>query len=119
MRGYVDSTLDRSGEGSAVYWGDLRTGRERYLLVVWLSDTSLASGQRCPSTIAWHDYPWGLRLLRNLQLPLSDFFYRENPRQNGPEGQRTGGPVIESNSYDGVSARFYCHAGKWLAQQLH
>jgi len=117
--GYVDSTLDRFGERSAVYWCDRKAGPERYLLVVWVSDTSLATAQRCPPTIAWHNHPYGLHLLRNERLPLSAFWYRDNPRQNGPAGQMTEGPVIESNSYDGLAARFYCHAGRWLVQQLH
>src|SRR5439155_1320500 len=63
--GYVDSTLDRFGERSAVYWCDRKAGPERYLLVVWVSDTSLATAQRCPPTIAWHNHPYGLHLLRN------------------------------------------------------
>ncbi len=48
--GYLDSTLDRFGERSAVYWCDRKAGPERYLLVVWVSDTSLATVQRCPPT---------------------------------------------------------------------
>src|SRR2546426_11734088 len=117
--GYLDSSIDRFGDRSAVYWCDRKAGPERYLLVVWVSDTSLATARRCPPTIAWHNHPYGLHLLRNERLPLSDFWYRENPRQNGPAGQMTEGPVIESKSYDGLAARFYCHAGKWLVQQLH
>ena len=117
--GYLDSSIDRFGERSAVYWCERKAGPERYLLVVWLSDTSLATVQRCPPTVEWRNPPHGLRLLRNERLPLSDFFYRENPRRDGPAGQMTEGPVIESNSYDGVAARFYCYAGKWLVQQLH
>ena len=117
--GYLDSTLDASGDRSAVYWCERTAGPERYLLVVWLSDTSLAAAQRCPPTIAWRNHPYGLHLLRNERLRLGDFWYRANPREHGPADQVTKGPVIESNSYDGVAARFYCYAGKWLVQQLH
>jgi hypothetical protein len=84
-----------------------------------VSDSTLATARGCSATVAWRNHPWGLRLLRNQQIPLNNFFYRDNPRQAGPAGQVTVGPVIESNSYDGVAARFYCHGGKWLVQQLH
>ncbi len=63
--GYLDSSIDRFGERSAVYWCDRKAGPERYLLVVWLSDTSLATVQRCPPTVEWRNPPHGLRLLRN------------------------------------------------------
>jgi len=116
--GYLDSKLDQFGEKSAVYWCQRPAGAERYLLVVWLSDSALASTFQCARTIAWRNYPGGLRVLRHERFALSDFWYREDPKRHGPSDSVTDGPVIESE-YDGVAARFFCHAGKWLVQQLH
>jgi len=115
--GYLDSKLDQFGEKSAVYWCQRPAGAERYLLVVWISDSSLANTFACPRTIAWQNYPGGLRVLRQERLALNDFWYREDPKHDGPTGAVTDGPVIESE-YDGVAARFFCHARKWLVQQL-
>ena len=115
--GYLESKLDQFGEKSAVYWCQRPAGVERYLLVIWISDSSLASTFTCPRTIAWQNYPGGLRVLRHERLALKDFWHREDPKRHGPLDLVTEGPVIESE-YDGVAARFYCQAGAWLIQQL-
>ena len=116
--GYLDSKLDQFGDYSAIYWCQRPAAAERYLLVVWLSDSVDANAFKCPRTIAWRNYPGGLRVSRHERLALSDFWYREDPKRHGPSDSVTDGPVIESE-YDGVAARFFCHAGKWLVQQLH
>jgi hypothetical protein len=116
--GYLDSKVDEFSEKSAVYWCQRPAGAERYLLVVWLSDSALASTFRCARTIAWRNYPGGLRVSRQERLALSGFWDREDPKRHGPSDAVTDGPLIESE-YDGVGARFFCHAGKWLVQQLH
>ena len=116
--GYLDSTLDQFGEKSAVYWCQRPPAAERYLLVVWLSDSAVANGFKCPRTIAWRNYPGGLRVSRHERLALSAFSYQEDPKRHGPSDAVTDGPLIESE-YDGVGARFFCHAGTWLVQQLH
>ena len=115
--GYVDSKLDQFGDNSAIYWCQRIPAAERYLLVVWLSDSTVANAFKCPRTLAWRNYPGGLRVLRHERLALSDFWYRDDPKRHGPSGAMTDGPVIESE-YDGVGARFFCHAGRWLVQQL-
>jgi len=116
--GYLDSKLDQFGDKSAVYWCQRPTGTERYLLVVWLSDSTLGSGFTCPHTVAWRNYPGGLRVLRHERLALAGFWYREDPKQRGPSDMVTDGVVIESE-YDGVGARFFCSGRNWLVQQLH
>ena len=107
-----------SSATSAIYWCQRPPAAERYLLVVWLSDSAVANAFKCPRTIAWRNYPGGLRVFRHERLALSDFWYREDPKHHGPSDAVTDGPVIESE-YDGVGARFFCHAGTWLVQQLH
>ncbi len=82
--GYLDSKVDQFGEKSAVYWCQRPTGAERYLLVVWLSDSALASTFRCARTIAWRNYPGGLRVSRQERLALSGFWDREDPKRHGP-----------------------------------
>ena len=116
--GYLDSKLDQFGEKSAVYWCQRPPAAERYLLVVWLSDSAVANAFKCPRTIACRNYPGGLRVFRHERLALSDFWYREDPERHGRSDAVTDGPVIESE-YAGVGARFFCHAGTWLVQQLH
>ena len=116
--GYLDSKLDQFGDNSAIYWCQRPAGAERYLLVVWLSDSAVSYAFKCPRTIAWRNYPGGLRVARHERLALSDFWYRDDPKRHGPSGAMTDGPVIETE-YDGVGARFFCHAGTWLVQQLH
>jgi hypothetical protein len=116
--GYLESKVDQFGEKTAVYWCQRPTGAERYLLVVWLSDSSLANTFTCPRTLAWRNYPGGLRVLHGERLALSEYWYRKDPKRRGPSDSVTDGPVIESE-YDGVAARFFCHAGDWLVQQLH
>ena len=115
--GYIESRTDEFGENSAVYWCQVPTGAERYRLVVWIGDSSLSSSFTCPRTIAWKNYPGGLRLVRSEHSPLRDFWYREDPTRKGPADGVTDGTIIESE-YDGISARFFCRAGKWLVQQL-
>jgi hypothetical protein len=116
--GYFDSRLDEFGERSAIYWCRRSAGPQPYLLVIWVSDSTLAAGFRCPRTISWHNPPGGLRVLRDRRLVLSDFRYHEDPRAHGHAESFTDGPLIHSE-YDGVIDRFYCHAGRWLVQQLH
>ena len=41
--GYLDSKLDQFGDNSAIYWCQRPPAAERYLLVVWLSDSTVAN----------------------------------------------------------------------------
>lgn len=109
---YVLGYLGRDRESSAAFWCTRPTALEKYVLVI------VAAKNSCPDEISWQNYPGGLSVLRGARIPLSEFFYREDPRKKGPSGKYTSGPIIRSE-YDGVGVLFFCHGGKWLAKQFH
>jgi len=115
---YAFGYLGTSDSLSAVYWCQAQAGRPRYLLVVWIADSARASRFHCPRKILWDDPPHNLVILRDTTLLLRSLSYRGGGRWTGPRDARTQGPIIEDENYDGGSAYFYCHGGKWLWDHL-
>jgi hypothetical protein len=116
---YVLGYLSGDAEASAVFWCINKVGPPRYSLVVWRNPAERpASSLSCPSTVRWDNPPGGLSILKDVHLPLSEFWYVGSPQHRGPQGLTSQGPIIRS-AYDGAGAHFYCHEGEWLVQQFH
>ncbi len=111
------SIIDK--EKSAVYWCQKKQGYSTYsYFLVTYFKKSKPDEYSCPEVVPHINPPAGLSIVRDMNLPLSDFVYMQKPHDEGPEEVRTSHNVILSY-HDGASEYFYCHEGKWLIRQLH
>src|SRR5712692_14261 len=93
--GYLRHEKDPYGEHSAVFWCARPAQSEKYLLVVWVDrDVLPIDVQKCPGTVRWQNYPGGISIVRGERMPLSEFWYREDPKKAGPADAFTVGPMI-------------------------
>lgn len=76
----------------------------------------------CPPFLEWPasrgNPPGGLSVASAVGEPLNDFTYADDMGRQGPGGQRTTHPPLQSR-YDGAGWDFYCHEGRWLVRPRH
>ena len=108
---YLYGYLPGPKQDSAAFWCKAGT---KYFLV---TKTKSAS-DKCPSRLEWWNAPMGLSVSKVAHVSLDEFFYIAEPRKKAPRGKMTNyAPLIDS--YDGVSAFFYCYDGAWLFKVTH
>lgn len=113
---YVYGYAPGDEEDSAVFWCQRQmNGKRQYVLQFMYKKKVPASG--CADYIVWPNPPRGLSLVKSDRL-TSDYFVYLDDRTSPPKGIPFAGPAILS-TYDGVSAWFYCHQGRWLVRQTH
>ncbi|MDT8385445.1 MAG: hypothetical protein RRB22_13645 [Gammaproteobacteria bacterium] len=110
---YLYGYLPGKMEDSAAFW--CKKGK-KYLLVFVDKADSIRS-RSCAGSIAWRNYPGGLSLSAENNIPL-DQFHNLTSNLRGPKDQVTAYPPVRSY-YDGVETLFYCHNGEWFVRVRH
>ena len=114
---YVYGYAPGDEEDSAVFWCQRQTeGKRQYVLQFMYKKK--APDPRCADHIVWPNPPRGLSLVKSDRLTSDYFVYLDDRKTSPPKGIPLTGTAVLS-TYDGVSAWFYCHQGKWLVRQTH
>ncbi|MFZ5503510.1 MAG: hypothetical protein ACOY3V_08320 [Pseudomonadota bacterium] len=110
---YLYGYLPGEIEDSAAFW--CKKGNN-YLLM-FLDKARSKWSRECPSSIVWRNYPGGLSLSAENNLPLDQFVNLTSDLRDS-KNQKTAYPPLRSY-YDGVEALFYCHKGDWYVRVRH
>jgi hypothetical protein len=91
-------------------------GEEPYELK--LADPKQLAG--CPAFIEYWNWPAGLRIETQRDLPLSNFNRVTDirPTPGGPTGVLASARVLVSDNGDGLEAIFLCYRGQWFVRLL-
>jgi hypothetical protein len=91
-------------------------GEEPYELK--LADPKQLTG--CPAVIEYWNWPRGLRIETQRDLPLSNFnrVTDTRPTPGGPTGVLASARVLVSDNGDGLEAIFLCYRGQWFVRLL-
>ncbi len=98
-------------KASAAYWCIMPNADRGTALVIWRErgDAPLPGG--CASVIRYWSSPGGLRFERRSVVRLSSAHPVDQPSRVGPPVSARGTVIV--SEYDGKSARFICHTGRW------
>jgi hypothetical protein len=91
-------------------------GEEPYELK--LADPKQLAG--CPAVIEYWNWPAGLRIETQRDLPLSNFnrVTDTRPTPGGPTGVLASARVLVSDNGDGLEAIFLCYRAQWFVRLL-
>lgn len=91
-------------------------GEEPYELK--MADPKQLAG--CPAVIEYWNWPAGLRIETQRDLPLSNFnrVTDTRPTPGGPTGVLASARVLVSDNGDGLEAIFLCYRGQWFVRLL-
>jgi len=115
---YVYGYFPGPKENSAVFWCENKENTQRRFFLVIVSKDEIKKSLNCDDIIEWPNYPGGLTILQDTNIPLDGFVYLDDPKRNGPENTYLTHNAILSE-YDGVEVIFYCLNGEWLVRVRH
>ncbi|HER20225.1 MAG TPA: hypothetical protein ENO14_04170 [Chromatiales bacterium] len=106
---YVYGVLPGEAERSAAFWCQIDAFPKYRLVIV--------EDREVRAAIEWSNFPGGLSIAEEIQWPLSEFHFLDEPHVTGPSGEVTRFPPIRSE-YDGAVELFYEYNGRWLVRMI-